>query len=99
MTKPIGYLPIMSGWSMAQFLKARDISSGGLKPFLLANDERVKAHALAMAREHERVFQYLASNTRKEGAARKLAEREGIEEGLVSPPSASRRLFRSRECR
>jgi hypothetical protein len=26
-----GYLPIMSGWSMAQFLKAHEIGSGDLK--------------------------------------------------------------------
>ena len=44
-----GYLPIMSGWSMAQFLKAHEIGSGALKPFLLANAERVKAHAQAIA--------------------------------------------------
>ena len=44
-----GYLPIMSGWSMAQFLKAHEIGSGDLKAFLLANAERVKAHAQAMA--------------------------------------------------
>ena len=42
-----GYLLIMSGWSMAQFLKAQEIGSGDLKAFLLANAERVKAHALA----------------------------------------------------
>ena len=78
-----GYLPIMSGWSMAQFLKAHEIGSGALKPFLLANAERVKAHAQAMAKQHERPFQYLSTSLRKEDAARKLAEQDGIEEGLV----------------
>ncbi len=42
-----GYLPIMSGWSMAQFLKAQEIGSDELKTFLLANAERVKTHAQA----------------------------------------------------
>jgi hypothetical protein len=78
-----GYLPIMSGWSMAQFLKGLEVNGNSLKPFLLQNAERVKEHAVAMARKHQRPFQYLASSLRKEDAARKLAERDGIEEGLV----------------
>ncbi len=78
-----GYLPIMSGWSMAQFLKAHEIGSGDLKAFLLASAERVKAHAQAMAETDGRPFQYLSTSLRKEDAARKLAERDGIEEGLV----------------
>jgi hypothetical protein len=78
-----GYLPIMSGWSMAQFLKAQQIGRGELKAFLLANAERVKVHAQTMAAKHERPFQYLSSSLRKEDEARKLAERDGIEEGLV----------------
>ncbi len=78
-----GYLPIMSGWSMAQFLKAQKVGSDELKTFLLANAERVKAHAQAMAQKHERPYQYLSTSLRKEDAARQLAERDGIEEGLV----------------
>jgi hypothetical protein len=78
-----GYLPIMSGWSMAQFLNGLEVNGSSLKPFLLENAERVKDHAIAMAKKHERPFQYLASNIRKEDTARKLAERDGIEEGLV----------------
>ena len=78
-----GYLPIMSGWSMAQFLKAHEIGSGDLKAFLLANAERVKAHAQTMAEKEGRPFQYLSTSLRKEDAARKLAECDGIEEGLV----------------
>ena len=78
-----GYLPIMSGWSMAQLLKGLDVNSSSLKPFLLENAERVKQHAIAMARKGGRPFQYLASGLRKEDAARKLAERDGIDEGLV----------------
>lgn len=34
---------------MTQFLKARETGSGDLKVFLLANGERVKAHARAMS--------------------------------------------------
>jgi hypothetical protein len=83
-----GYLPIMSGRSMAQLLQAHEIDCASVKPFLLSNAERVKAHALAMAREHGRPFEYLSAKMRKEDAARKIAERDGIEEGLVCVFSA-----------
>jgi hypothetical protein len=83
-----GYLPIMSGWSMAQMLLAHEIDCGGFKPFLSGNADRVKAHALAMAREHGRPFEYLSAKMRKEDAARKIAERDGVEEGLVCVFSA-----------
>ena len=78
-----GYLPIMSGWSMAQLLKAHDIDSASVKPFLLSNAERVKAHAMALSRKHGRPFEYLGAKLRKEDAARKVAERDGITDGLV----------------
>src|SRR3954468_23704384 len=78
-----GYLPIMSGWSMAQFLNGLDVAGGSLKPFLLENAQRVKDHAIAMAKKYERPFQYLATPIRKEDTARKLAERDGIDHGLV----------------
>ena len=78
-----GYLPIVSGWAMAHFLDGFDVNGSSLRPFLLENSERVKNNALAMALKHERPFQCLASPIRKEGTARQLAERDGIEEGLV----------------
>lgn len=34
-----GYLPIMSGWSMAQLLQAHEIDCASVKPFLLSNAE------------------------------------------------------------
>jgi len=52
-----GYLPIMSGWTMAQFLKAHHADRSSLKPFSLENAERVKAHATALAKKHERPFE------------------------------------------
>ena len=87
-----GYLPIMSGWAMAQFLNGLGLNSSSLKAFLLENSERVKDHAIAMAQKHERPFQYLSSNIRKEDTARQLAERDGIEEGLVCIFSIARAL-------
>jgi len=78
-----GYLPIMSGWAMAGFLDRLHQDFSSLKPFLLANSERVKNHAIALAQKHGRPFRYLASNIKKEEAARELAQRHGIQHGLV----------------
>jgi len=74
-----GYLPIMSGWAMAEFLYRLKINFGNIKPFLLQNSERLKRHAEAMARQHGRPFRYLESNIDKEAAARELAQRDGIQ--------------------
>ena len=41
-----GYLPIMSGWQMAQFFNSSGIRFRELKTFLVQNAERVKRHAL-----------------------------------------------------
>jgi len=70
-----GYLPMMSGLEMAQFLNLLKLDGSTLKPFLLKNSERVKNHAVAMAKKYNRRFEYLRSNIRKEDRARQLAER------------------------
>ena len=54
-----GYLPIMSGWAMAEFLYQLNQKSSSLRAFLHQNSERVKTHAIAMAKQHGRPFQYL----------------------------------------
>src|SRR5947208_3120490 len=78
-----GYLPIMSGWAMAGVLDRLHQDFSSLKPFLLENSERVKNHAIALAQKHGRPFRYLASNIKKEEAARELAQGDGIQHGLV----------------
>ena len=78
-----GYLPIMSGWAMAQCLDRLNQGFSSLKQFLLETSERVKNHAVAMAKKQGRPFQYLASNIKKDEAARELARRDEIPHGLV----------------
>lgn len=78
-----GYLPIMSGFAMAEFLKIKGVSRLTLKPFLLAQAERLKKQALAMVGEAGRPHQYLTAPTKKGEVARRIAERDGIAEGLV----------------
>jgi hypothetical protein len=78
-----GYLPIQSGWAMAQFLNQNQISFRNLKDFLLENASRINEYGKTMAAKLGRPFQYLTTPTRKEDLARKMAENEGIERGLV----------------
>jgi hypothetical protein len=78
-----GYLPIQSGWQMAQFLNQNKITFRRLKDFLVENAEKINRHAKAMAANQGRPFQYLNVPTRKEDLARKMAEKEGIQRGLI----------------
>src|SRR2546426_7395406 len=78
-----GYLPLMSGFAMADFLKSKQIDRWKLKPFLLEQAERIKKHASVMSSAAGRPYQYLSEPARKEDLARKIAERDGISEGFV----------------
>jgi len=61
-----GYLPIMSGAAMADFLQAKGIDRWGLKTFLLTQAACLKKHAMEMAAAAGRPYQYLGERTRKE---------------------------------
>jgi hypothetical protein len=78
-----GYLPIMSGYAMAAFLEAKGVRRFGLKAFLLMQAARLKKHALRMASATGRPYQYLGKRTRMEDLARRIAERDRVEEGLI----------------
>src|SRR6266571_3758875 len=78
-----GYLPIMSGAAMADFLQAKGIDRWGLKTFLLTQAACLKKHAMEMAAAAGRPYQYLGERTRKEDLARQIAQRDQIDEGLV----------------
>jgi hypothetical protein len=83
-----GYLPIQSGWAMAEFLKQNQIPYKGLKGFLIHSADRVNQYAKTMAAKQGRPFQYLTVYTQKEELARKMAEEEGIKRGLICIYSA-----------
>ncbi len=79
-----GYLPIMSGASMAQFLNQEGIKFRNLKTFLIEHAAILKAHAQSMAESEGRPYLYLASaGSRKEQRAREIAQADNIREGLV----------------
>jgi hypothetical protein len=68
---------------MASFLEAQKISRHELKSFLLEQAARLTTHAYRMAEQAGRPFQYLTQPTKMEARARELAERDGIQDGLV----------------
>ncbi len=78
-----GYLPFFSGYAMASFLEARKVHRRDVKRFVLTQAYRLKDHARQMAAREGRPYQYFGERTRKEDLARQLAERDGIQEGLV----------------
>jgi hypothetical protein len=78
-----GYLPFFSGAAMASFLEAQKIPRHELKRFLLEQAARLKTHAWRMAEQAGRPVQYLAQQTKMETLARELAQRDGIQDGLV----------------
>src|SRR5260370_15675726 len=78
-----GYLPIMSGGAMADFLQAKGVHRWSLKTFLLTQAARLKKHAMQMAAAAGRPYQYLGERTRKEDLARQIAKRDGLDEGLI----------------
>jgi len=78
-----GDVPLMSGDTMAEFLTLKRVHRRTLNGFLLAHAERLQQHALTMAAEAHRPYQYLSGPTRKEDLARQIVERDGVTEGLV----------------
>jgi hypothetical protein len=77
-----GYLPLMSGWAMAEFLRSKRIERLTLKPFLLEQAERIKKHAGVMASQTGRPYQYLSEPARKEDLARDSGTRSPHRESL-----------------
>jgi hypothetical protein len=78
------YLLIISGASMAQFLRSERVTCENLKHFLLDTVQQLRWHAERMAAPTGRPFAYLSSaGLRMEQWARELAERDGITEGLL----------------
>jgi hypothetical protein len=78
-----GYLPIESGWSMAEFLRSHGVDRCSLKGFLIEQAERLKQRAFDVVEKAGRPYRYLQGYVRKEDLAREIAERDGIKQGLV----------------
>ncbi len=78
-----GYLPL--GWpgAMEGLLARQGLRIMEFKPFVMKHSERIKRHAEAVAARHDRPFLYLNGRIRKDDFVRKMAEADGITEGLV----------------
>jgi hypothetical protein len=78
-----GYLPFFSGAAMASFLDSRKVQRHELKSFLLRQGFLLKDHARRMTEREHRPFQYFGERVREEELARRIVERDGIQQGLV----------------
>jgi hypothetical protein len=78
-----GYLPI--GWPQAMegLLARQGLRIMQFKQFVLKQSERIKQHAEAVATRNARPFLYLNERIRKEDLVRRIAQTDGITEGLV----------------
>jgi hypothetical protein len=77
------YLPIMSGAAMALYLKSQGVRRETVKAFVLEQAQRLKTHDLDWCTRTGCPYQYLGNLVRKEEMARKMAEHDGIKQGLV----------------
>jgi len=78
-----GYLPMSYPEAAERFFALRGILLKEFKDFTKAQTETLKVHAQAMAKKENRPYEYLNGYVRKEEYVRKIAERDGITEGLI----------------
>jgi len=78
-----GYLPLQCGSQMASFLNQQSIPFRNLKDFLTEHSLMLKSHAMKMAQEAGRPYEYLRNKIPMERKAKELADKDGIEKGLV----------------
>lgn len=78
-----GYLPISYAQSMEAFLSHQGVLVKDFKHFASSCSHRIKEHAVAVAERAGRPFLYLNTPIRKDERAREIAERDGINQGLV----------------
>ena len=70
---------------MEAYLRAKKVLLKDFKGFAVALTDRIKSTALAMSEKARRPYLYLASSqTRKETLARDIAQRDGVQEGLIA---------------
>ena len=79
-----GYLPLGFSDAMERLISSQGFLLKDFKRFVMKHSETIKGHAEAIANRAERPFLYLEGNAiRKEDEARRIAQRDGITQGLV----------------
>lgn len=75
--RPISYPASMERWLASQAILLKDFKS-----FVTTQSDRLKAQAQQRAAQAGRPYQYLARPIRKDDAARQIAQRDGVTQGL-----------------
>jgi hypothetical protein len=78
-----GHLSLGYPHGMEDFLNHQGVLFKQLKPFVLRQADRLRAHSHAVEEKAGRPWQYFESPVRKDQRAREIATRDGISEGLV----------------
>jgi hypothetical protein len=78
-----GHLSISWADGMERFMASQQLKIMDFKRFVENNSRRIQQHAEATAKRLGRPYVYLERRSRKEDEARKIAERDGIREGLI----------------
>lgn len=78
-----GHLPLGYPQGMERLLQREGKLFKALKGFVLQQSERIKEHARRLAEESERPYEYHLGPIAKDKRAREIADRDGIQEGLV----------------
>lgn len=78
-----GYLPMSYPDAAEKFFAMRGVLLKEFKDFTKAQTETLKLHAQQMAQKANRPYEYLNRYVRKEEYVRKIAKRDGIQEGLI----------------
>jgi hypothetical protein len=78
-----GYLPLGWGGAMERLLMRQGLLIKDFKQFVMKHSERIMAHAESVAARANRPFHYVNGRLRKDDFARRIAEGDGITQGLV----------------
>lgn len=79
-----GHLPINYPESMTGFLRSKGITAGSYAKFVERQSTTLREAAEQWARDEDRPCEFRKTCSRKEAWAKKIAERDGVQQGLVS---------------
>jgi hypothetical protein len=78
-----GHLPLGYPGGMEKLLSREHRLLKNLKPFVLAQSERIREHARRLAVESGRPYEYYNTKIQKDQRAREIADRDHVDEGLI----------------
>ena len=78
-----GCLPLSWAKAMEQFMDRQGVLIKDFKRFVEGHSERVVAHAKGLAERTGRPYRHLSGPADKDALAKKIAEQDGVTEGLV----------------